>query len=66
MANEVNEWRRPKATATLFKDSISPLDIKQGYIGDCYLMSAMSVAGEKNIEEVFLCNEPAFDSSVRY
>ena len=61
MANEVSKWRRPKPTAVLFKDSISPLDIRQGYIGDCYLMSAMSVVGDKRVEDAFLWHEPAFD-----
>lgn len=28
MANEVKEWKRPPQTATLFKDSISPMDIR--------------------------------------
>jgi hypothetical protein len=65
MANEVSKWRRPKPTAVLFKDSISPLDIRQGYIGDCYLMSAMSVAGEKRVEDIFLWNEPSFDKEAR-
>lgn len=65
MASKVYIWRRPNLAASLFKDSISPLDIKQGAIGDCYLMSAMGVAGKKRIEDVFLYHEPAFDPEVR-
>lgn len=57
MKSEVAKWHRPAADAVLFKDSISPMDIRQGYIGDCYLMSGMSVVGEKRIEDLFLWND---------
>lgn len=61
MSSEKPKWRRPNPTAVLFKDTISPLDIRQGYIGDCYLMSAISVIGEKRVEDLFLWKDTSFD-----
>ena len=50
MASIVSRWRRPKKGEMLVKGGFSPYDIKQGSIGDCYLVSSMGVLGEKWIK----------------
>ena len=49
----VNKWRRPKRSEGLVKGGFSPYDIKQGQIGDCYLVSSMGVLGHKWIKAAF-------------
>jgi len=56
LAPFVEKWERPQDQA-LFGDNAFTTDPRQGNIGDCYFISAMSVAGQKNIESVFLKNE---------
>lgn len=46
-------WRRPTPSEVLFKGGISPEDVKQGSIGDCYLISSFGVLGQKRIQEIF-------------
>jgi hypothetical protein len=59
--NEV-KWERiskvmPKAE--IFKDSISPSDIKQGFLGDCYFLAGLAALAEKpdRIANLFLLTE---------
>ncbi len=44
-------WKKPKdafkAQYFLFKDEIDPDDIKQGQIGDCYLMSVLAALSQR-------------------
>lgn len=48
----VTGWRRPK-TGERFVcgNGMSPDDCKQGKIGDCYLISSLSVLGEQNLKK---------------
>lgn len=52
----VEMWVRasqcPGKTCTLYKDKVSALDVKQGALGDCYFLSAISVLGDKNVVEM--------------
>lgn len=45
MSAVVEKWRRPRRGETLVKGEFSAYDIKQGSIGDCYLVSSMGVLG---------------------
>jgi hypothetical protein len=46
LEGRVTKWRRPSSKEVLVKDSISPYDVRQGSIGNCYLISALGVLGE--------------------
>ena len=50
LGTHAKNWRRPKKSEMLVKGGFSPYDIKQGLIGDCYLISSMGVLGEKWIK----------------
>lgn len=69
IGNKVSAWSRPRPTTVLFKDSTSPMNIKQGVIDDCYLLSAMSVVFSRScgdgIRNLFLWNDPLFDKDAR-
>jgi hypothetical protein len=42
----VKSWRRPRQwnlSATLFVDDVCPGDIEQGQLGDCWLLSFVSI-----------------------
>jgi hypothetical protein len=41
------KWRRPAPKEELIKGTISAYDVRQGDIGDCYLISSLGVLGEK-------------------
>ncbi len=47
LKSNVSGWRRPKKEEQLVSGGFSPYDVKQGAIGDCYLISSMGVLGEK-------------------
>lgn len=51
LAVQVSSWKRATddPSAKIFAGTISPMDLLQGALGDCYLLSAISVMGEKNI-----------------
>lgn len=38
LASFVKGWKRPDDNAEVFVDGYSPMDIKQGAIGDCYFL----------------------------
>lgn len=43
----VRRWRRPPTNSKLIDGDISPYDVRQGIIGDCYLISSLGVLGDK-------------------
>ena len=57
----VTQWIRasqhPEKTCVLFKDKVSALDVKQGALGDCYFLSAISVLGNDNVFDMIKTTE---------
>lgn len=47
LEGKVAKWRRPSSKEVLVKGNISPYDVRQGKIGNCYLISALGVLGEQ-------------------
>ena len=59
LSKSVSAWRRATddPTAKIFQGKACPMDLIQGELGDCYLLSAISVMGEKNIHLCIKSNE---------
>lgn len=49
----MRSWRRPSPSEVFVKNGITAKDVKQGKIGDCYLISTFAVLGEKRVNEIF-------------
>jgi Calpain family cysteine protease len=47
----------PNKTCVLYKDKVSALDVKQGALGDCYFLSAISVLGDVNVVDMIKTKE---------
>lgn len=45
LASVVDSWRRPTPEEVLTKGGITADDVRQGLIGDCYLVSSFAVLG---------------------
>ena len=43
---DVKGWKRPGPDSVILKDGHSSMSVRQGYIGDCYLISAIGVLGK--------------------
>jgi len=54
LSQVTQKWDRPAGGLTLYGDGVKPDDPRQGNIGNCYFVSALSVAGKDNIEKAFL------------
>lgn len=49
----VKGWKRPTKTSVLMKgDLASGMGVRQGSIGNCYLISAIGVLGKDRIREI--------------
>jgi len=55
----VADWQRATdvPNAKIFHGVVDPLDLLQGALGDCYLLSAISVMGDKNLRKCFEVTE---------
>ena len=51
MSSSVASWRRPTPEEVLTKGGITADDVRQGDIGDCYLISSFAMLGEQRIKE---------------
>jgi hypothetical protein len=64
------EWLRPEEFLSgtgqiqVFLDRIEPNDIRQGYLGDCYFLSAIASIAEwpDRIRKIFQSNDPNFSN----
>ncbi|GIQ84807.1 hypothetical protein KIPB_006373, partial [Kipferlia bialata] len=63
-AGRVSRWARPaeiaanrETTAALFKDGANAADIKQGSLGDCWLLSAMGTVAINQITQELIDDE---------
>lgn len=43
---DVKGWKRPTKGSVVFKDQETGMSVRQGMIGDCYLISAIGVLGK--------------------
>lgn len=50
-------WMRAE-NCVLYGETVSASDVKQGAIGDCYYLSAISVLGEKRIKNIIISQTP--------
>lgn len=53
-------WKRPSADSVIIRDD-SGMSVRQGQIGDCYLISAIGVLGKNRINQII---SPANESPV--
>lgn len=42
---ECRGWKRPSTDSVIMKEGTSAMSVRQGSIGDCYLISAIGVLG---------------------
>ena len=43
---ECRGWRRPSADSVIVRDAKTTMSVRQGNIGDCYLISSIGVLGK--------------------
>jgi len=56
--SRVVEWRRPGPECCLYEGGVTPEDIRQGALGDCYFLSAMTVLKQDRVENLFVGCKP--------
>jgi hypothetical protein len=49
--SECKEWTRPGSDAVLINENAA-MSVKQGYIGDCYLISAIGVLDVRTLKKI--------------
>lgn len=49
---DVKGWKRPNPEAVILRDGQSSMNVRQGYIGDCYLISAIGVLGREHLQKI--------------
>lgn len=52
LRNQCKGFTRPSADSYLMDESDISVDVKQGMIGDCYLISAIGILGLKNLRKM--------------
>ena len=45
-------WKRPSTDSVVLKDGKSGMSVRQGSIGDCYLISAIGALGRERIKQI--------------
>lgn len=49
---DVKGWKRPGPQTVILRDGHSSMSVRQGYIGDCYLISAIGVLGREHLQKI--------------
>lgn len=47
----ISGWKKAADEMLLYDENISPFDVRQGALGDCYFISAISVLGETHVKD---------------
>jgi hypothetical protein len=55
-AHNISGWKRAEG-CVLYEGGVTASDVKQGAIGDCYFLSAISVLGEKRTKDIFVSHD---------
>ena len=49
---DVKGWKRPSSDSVIMKQEDAGMSVRQGQIGDCYLISAIGVLGKTRIKQI--------------
>jgi len=51
----LDEWKKPDPGMAIYVDDANALDVRQGFLGDCYFLSAISVLGHEKVSQCIAC-----------